>query len=564
MSTPWIAGYTAPAQPCSLATGWRQPEGNYPIELWPTKEMQRVTPEPTGWIVVKEHFFTEDKHGGTASILIKPEDAGKVLRHDGWIGRELGEVSVWDDGTFEDGLTGVDRDVEVEFFCQVRQHHDLRLPSVEISFPFLWYWDAIRDGNRWFYLNRAGSDEELVRAEVSENSYCVEVRALELRQYLTARDRALVVQQDYVPKTETTDISRVDAKHRDSWCYFTWLCTSEPSLGERPGFSRLLGQYIVGPMSGPRVPRWQERQASQTYPELQYGIDPRTGAALRHTCDPEQLGTYFDRDDSRLHYLTPVCFKREVLGRYTSQPSRYCVTATRLSCLDLWGMAISTNTAGLVEVYLGDLGRDLPPDEWNHWLGYNVAPEGRMAEDRFRRDFLNQPACSRDLPGNLRRARSAAAKASDNLLGAPVWKDLKEPERTEFDRLHAPMSSEPRALSGPVLTLTKSLVDAIDPRPLRSYLGDQAKDLQQLGLLDAFVKSLSGNDSISAVFKNLQRLRSSGGIAHLSGADRDKAVERMGIVGMSPQQAFDSICLRLTDALIEITKLINNLARGRA
>src|SRR5207245_1040341 len=111
---------------------------------------------------------------------------------------------------------------------------------------------------------------------------------------------------------------------------------------------------------------------------FQYTVDPSTGEAVRHTCDPDELGTYFDDDNSRLHYLTPVYFDRAVLSRYVNEPTRYHVTSTRISCLDLWGVAISTNTAGLIEVYLGDLGRDLPPEEWPYWIAHNVAPAGTM------------------------------------------------------------------------------------------------------------------------------------------------------------------------------------------
>ena len=82
------------------------------------------------------------------------------------------------------------------------------------------------------------------------------------------------------------------------------------------------------------------------------------------------LGDY--ADSSRLHSMTPVYFSREVLNRYASEPSRYKVTAGRIWCLDLWGLDIGTNTAGLIEVYLGELGA-LSAGEQTHWLAHNVA-----------------------------------------------------------------------------------------------------------------------------------------------------------------------------------------------
>lgn len=555
VSFPAIPGYTTGGHR-SLADVWERPSGDFPDELWPERELRRIVPDPTDWVVIAEHHFTDDAHGGVGSVLVDIDGGSVALEQDSWIGHDLGSVGIWGDGAFEDGLTISDRGIDVEFFCHVRNHHNVRLPSVEVSLPFLWYWDAIGDANKWFYLNRAGRDEELIRAEVREDFYRVQVKALELRQYLAARNLSLVVQHDFVPKTKRSDFSRVEAEYRSDWCNFTWVCTSEISLSTRPGFARLLGQYLIRPMSGSRVPRWEERKADRAYPEFQYAIDPTSGAPIRHTCDPDQLGTYFDDDNTRPHYLTPVYFRREVLGRYTSEPSRYRVTATRLSCLDLWGVDISTNTADLVEVYLGDLGRDVPPDEWPHWLGHNVAPAGRMAEDRFRRDILNQPTASRDIPGDLRRARAEAVEASRGFFGVAMWKELRDPLRSEFDALHAPISSDSSALYAPVLTLTKALVDAIEPAQLKAYLGSEAQDLKQLQLLELLVQRLQGDDSIATAFKNLHHVRSAGGIAHFSGSSREKVLERVGIAGMGPPEAFDSICIQLTRALRQLSALL--------
>lgn len=82
----------------------------------------------------------------------------------------------------------MDRDVAVQFFCQVRKHHGLVLPSVEIPLPFLWDWDAHQDGDNWVYQNEAGRDQDLIRTVVQDDSWRVEVRAFELRQYLAVRE----------------------------------------------------------------------------------------------------------------------------------------------------------------------------------------------------------------------------------------------------------------------------------------------------------------------------------------------------------------------------------------
>ncbi|MCP3881557.1 MAG: hypothetical protein GY701_24690, partial [Sulfitobacter sp.] len=132
----------------------------------------------------------------------------------------------------------------------------------------------------------------------------------------------------------------------------------------------------------------------------------------------------------------------------------------------------SFNSAGLIEVYLGDLCERLPRDEWGHWITYNVVPEGTMEGGRFRRDFLAQFASSPDVPSDVRRARARAAEASASIFTHAIWRDLGEDIAPEFESMIGPLSEDPSALGGPLLLLTKCLIDAIDPTPLKEFLKD--------------------------------------------------------------------------------------------
>jgi hypothetical protein len=279
---------------------------------------------------------------------------------------------------------------------------------------------------------------------------------------------------------------------------------------------------------------------------------------MSHTCDPQQLGTYFDKDGTRLHYLTPVYFKREVLQPYAAEPGKYALSATRLSCLDLWGVDISFNSVGLVEVYLGDLGRKLPAAEWGHWKSYNVLPQGKMDEGRYRRDFLNQPANSKDPAGDLQRARAGAVGVSETLLGSPIWKPLPADAQAEFESLLGPLSDAPAALGQALLVLTKALVDGIDPAPLKKFLVSYEKDEKSLSLLGRFSEALGGTAELISVFRELQNFRSAGGVAHLAGSGRAKAAADLGVTNLSTWDAFESVVTRLTTSLTALTELMTD------
>jgi hypothetical protein len=554
---PVIPGYLEQSSEGSLADLWPCP--GVPAPLWPVETMRAVRSGPTDWITVAEHYSTDAARSGTRCVLVQAGDESSALAGTTWIGRNLGQVGVCGDETFEDGLAGTDRGLAVEFFAHVRRPSGATTPVSEISYPFLWYWDAFPARDGWKYLDGAGREQDLVRREVQADRWKIEVRALEFRQFLAAYGRSSVLQIDHVPWADLEEFQRVDDEFSNEWAHFSFCAVHDPSrLGGKPAFSRLLGRYVVRGLRNSRVPRFEEWGQDHDYPAFIYGTDSETGQPLSHTSDPEQLGTYFDKDGTRLHYLTPVYFKREVLQPYAAEPGKYALSATRLSCLNLWGVDISFNSAGLVEVYLGDLGEHLPAAEWGHWKSYNVPPRGEMDEGRFRRDFLNQPANSKDPVGDLRRARARAAEVSEKLVGSPVWRPLPADALAEFGSLVGPLSDDPAALGPVLLTLTKALVDGIDPAPLKTFLGSHEPGEQSLSLLGRFSDELGGPPELTSVFRQLQGFRSRGGIAHLAGSGRARATADLGITDLSNWEAFESVVTRLTTSLMALTELMAN------
>lgn len=558
---PSIPGYKVHEAPPTLATLWTRPDADYPHVLWPGTELSRVEAAPVGWLTIEEHFRRDDIYGGTHCMLIDPAARERILTSTAWSGHhDVGQVEVWSDGAFSDGLTASRSDDKgaLAFFSAVREHHGLVEPTFEITPPFLWYWDAFPTDNGWSYLNAAGRDVELLRVSLAMDAWKVEVAALELRTYLADAHRELLVQKDYTITADHDPFARVDSSCRRPWLSFDWFAMHDASMRKNPSFSNVMGKYVVEGGRTSRVRRIDERGAPKRYAEFVYGVDTCTGEALRHTCDPKQLGDY--EDDSRQHGMTPVYFTREVLGRYAGEPARYRVTTNRISCLDLWGLDIGTNTAGLVEAYLSDLG-GLPEAEQSHWVAHNVQPEGAMDEGRFRRDFLNQWASSPDTVGALRRARSRAAEATAVLLGTAVWRDLDTQISREFDALVGPTTSDPSALAAPTIILTKALVDGIDPAPLKKYLGGAQPNERSLSLLRRFLVELGDTENSADAFTALQGFRSAGGVAHLGGSGAAAARKNLGIDGKPPLEAFLTVAERLTTALEHITELVETTNR---
>lgn len=176
-------------------------------------------------------------------------------------------------------------------------------------------------------------------------------------------------------------------------------------------------QYVVLPAAGAAGPSRFGRDETEPGAglEFDYGVNEETGARLSVTPTVANTGT-----DGALgpHGFTRVLFRPQVLERYTSEPRRYTVTASRIECLHVWGLSIGRTSDALVEVDLYDL-RTMARSELLHWQAHNVPPSGgRPDEGKFRRERLNNPASSPDPVRDLRAALTRANAVASNELGA--------------------------------------------------------------------------------------------------------------------------------------------------
>lgn len=554
VSIPAIPGYTSSSGPASLSDLWRMPPGDYPGTLWPVEKLSEVRQQPSSWITVAESSRTDSSDSFVRAAFVPDSFSSTSLNIHMRAGDRLGEFGVWSSGEVDNGLYESEEPY-AEFVAQARHAVGSDVPQIEVSLPLLWCWDAYRTKNGWSYLDSAGRDHELVRASATTQSYKIEVRSSELQTFMATCGLSLAISVQYTNKCEAKEFERVDDEFQCEWGKFEFAALHDPIMGDLRAYSITHGAFLVKGQRTSRTPRWDEHSRDYDYPEFIYGVSIESGQNVTHTCNPDLLGTYFDKDGSRLHYLTPIYFKREVLHPYTAQPNRYRVSAGRISCLNLWGMEFSFNSAGLVEAYLGDLGRDLPAEEWGHWKSYNVPPEGRMDEGRFRRDFLNQSVATRDPLTTLRRAVSTADESALRLLGGHLWNRLPDGLTAEYSSHFSPLTSDAAALNGPLLVLTKSLVDALNTKTLKTAVSSRDPGDKSLKLLQSLLQDLGDEEDSSKSLRDLQALRSRGGIAHLENSASRAAAAAMGVEDMGAMDAFNEILSRVTDSLERMAKL---------
>lgn len=562
MGVPSIPGYTSIND--NMAGRFLRPAGNWSDELWPEEFLKLLTPTPIDWVLVCAYWTVEEgRRINVSSFLVASEDVNDALGNPSWDGTALGVAGIWEgDGKqiFDDGLRQYEnRDFLSEFFVQMRSHHGLTDPTLEIHHPFAWFTDAVPRNGKLYALDPDGTEAELIRIERGPNeNYKVFVLAPYLRRYLSVASRVLIQQVDYSIVASGSPDDTYSQSLRTDIVNFHWGCFEHHGLdnGASQGASRLLGKLAIQPWSKEQM----NRSSDETFPAFVIGVDPITGEEVSHTCDPDQLGTYFDPPEVNLiHYLQPVYFNPQVLEKYRGEPSKYRISGNTLSCLDLWSIQVSINTEGLVEVYLGDLGTYLPNGELPQWVACNTVPRGMMDPGRFKRDFLSQFTDDRRPIEDVRFWLVKVDLAFTAYCGSPLLIPFVEPLRSEFNHLYNPISTDPSALNAPLLTLAKAIADSIDVDLLRRLTVTVDDKAQSLTLMQKWVKSVSGDTTnIMGPLFQLQDVRSKLG-AHRNDVGRQKILINQGLTNLDPREQFDTICLRVAKALEHLANLVTGL-----
>lgn len=523
-----------------------------PENARPEPYLAGINPAPVEWVTVLQEPM-DGRVFGIGSYLTTFVGREHALSKFSWTHGSVGHSDIsefGDEVVFHDGLT--DTSERAEFFAQVRRHQKPEVePTIEFTHSFLWYFAAVpRPDGSWYFLDGAGRDQELVRVHRDDTDLRIEVAALPLRRYLAVRERFLVVQYDRVTFLDAAPAERIKAADRTEVSIFEFHSGHSAS----PAFVRLCGKYLILPIDAKPADLGYPYPTTESYPEYTIGTDPSTGQPITFTCDPDRLSSHFN-DLGTPDYLTRVYFRREVLRRYTSEPSRYQVSAGRLSCLGLWSISIGRNDEDLVEAYLGDLGRDLPSEERSHWISFNVAPRGGLDQERRRRDILGQwTEGTTDPLRRLAHARERFSTALSAVVGQPVYRAWDAADQISFAGLHMPTSSEQSEADTQILTLAKGVIEYLDTQAVRQLPGADDK-AATINCLNGWVQQTSGDtDTLVGPLRLLQSLRSNGA-AHARSKRWPALLTQAGLDQLKPDEQFVQLLSRTTDALEALADL---------
>ena len=464
---------------------------------------------------------------------------------------------------------GVDNGVEPLIID--RSFHRLRDGYREISEEFRLFHDLYHDKktDQYIKINENGNEEVVA---VVEPNY-VQIRHKEIRQFLAIKEMYLAIQFIF-SETSTQTLEELgftagDEDRQDDLMRWMQRYGDLDGINNCRAFSRLVGKRVVKPLPKAKSGFWPFAEVSdQEYASFIIDVS-EDGDEIIYTSNPDELKTPADPGNIRgVHkeapnYLTPIHFRKKVLDKYYHEPSKYTVEDSLLRCGSLWSVYIDNHHNEIVYAWLGDLGRDLPYSEQEHWRQYNIPPAGGVSRTYFARQIEAQFVNSDRPEHTFKKRYQDLQKASQTHLGWQWLLPLCTADAPHLQSLRIPATDEQRDFDGLVLSLTKILIDSLNEKSLRKLIPcekqEEFKDKRGIALLEAalHLNDFEGADVHIAFLQKLQNLRSSGS-AHRKGRTYLKIAAHFNVESQSLRHVFANILNSASDTLDYFIVLVNS------
>jgi hypothetical protein len=396
-------------------------------------------------------------------------------------------------------------------------------PEIEIAEEFRLFWNLFHDRSRGLLLHcdNGGTEHEVVRIK---ESY-VEIQLRFLVDFLRAKQMHLGLQWEgnYWSRRSLEELGMKSGEQENTGALFRRLLilASNQKIENYQSVSRLLGKAIIpcpgdveyrDPFEGDDVPR----------PEFIVGQDSLG----------QPITDVWDETRQTENALTPVFFKRAVLGRYFAEPETYEVGDGRLRCPGFWDLRMDNDHPKHVIVWLKDLWQGLPLAEREHWRRYNIVPDGSCSRTFYTRNLRAWPA-DPEMPNlRLKQLYPIANKKWRAQYGWSLWREPHSEDRYVFSQLHVCLDENQTEFDQQNALLAKLLVDLLDEENIVARLKDQEIPAGGINRLELLLTSEGVSDARGIVnpLRTVQSLRSAGA-AHAKGTRYAEAMERTGLQG---------------------------------
>ncbi len=460
-----------------------------------------------------------------------------VSNSHGWdIGPSDGSPSIW---THYGGSKVVERrycpygnEEGIEPIVIYRSFHGMRREGLELAQEFRLFHNLYEDSKRNQYLKFDSNGDEAVAVRYGDSH--VEILTDLLREFCDAKQMALAVYLESFRYSERTLEELGLEEQRTEWqgdrYKFSLAIVPKDGMFQRADVESrglMIGakKYIL-PGSMPA----ENDKESESFQEFIIGEDAK-GRPVKHSCDPSGLANYFGKNPEAPHYLTPVFFRPEVLGKYYQEPDKYSVEDGYLRCGSLWGLRLDNDNPDHIMVFLGDLGTDLSEKERNYWLNFNISPQGRgMSKTTFRRSFMAEFADPSRPDHAFKHVYTRFCHEYRKKYGWDLFLPLHSDDQHFLTALHLPANDNQADFDGQLIALTKILIDCLNEREIAKHVQNIAQGDKGITKLEHFLleRSLDGFEKHIRFLRILQDLRSKSA-AHRKGSEYEKLISQLAL-----------------------------------
>lgn len=409
-----------------------------------------------------------------------------------------------------------------------RNFNGLRPDITEISSEFVQYFNLYfdRDNEVFIQFDEDGDEEKVIT--IKENEVRIKTRLL--KEYLNVKKMLLAIYFD-IDRFSKSDLSELSIKAYNKKF-------REPMLTYDIGirdFEHLIGGEKIKSQSwvnGKKLIEGDKKykpklfENNKQYAEFIIGLDD-DGNLVKNTCNPDELVDYFGKNKGKPHFLTPIFFSREVLGKYYNNPEKYTVEDGYLKCHGLWRLYIDNNNKDYVSVFLGDLGESLSFKEQLHWLEYNINEKGKISYTNWKRSFESEYTDPEQSDLYFKQKYKSFNKKWKEKFGWDLFLPLHLKDEHRLKTLRIPLSNNQAEFESQVLALAILLNDSINVKQLKKELNMQDEEITPISLLQEYFVSLriGFENDLYQHLRDIQAIRSTSS-AHRKGKDYDKLAKK--------------------------------------
>lgn len=436
---------------------------------------------------------------------------------------------------------------DIRHFVRVRSFNGKRQGHVELLEEFRLFHNLYFDNDtlQYFAFDHEGCEIEVVRTSLDK----VSIRMSFLRAFMAATQLNLLLYfalTVYSQENQSEDYEIQTNRLRAN------VYAGAAYLDEYAFFASALGKKLVqcGPVEESAV--WPYTRPTN-YRDFMIGGE--LDAPIFYSCDPAKLANGFGANPDAPHYLTPVFFKREVLGKYYSS-SAYRVADGYLARGSFWGLRLDNAGVDHVSVFLGDLGRELPEKEQIYWRHFNIIPDGRqISETNFQRSFLGNFSDSSNPEHQFKFAFEAVQKAWLRKFGWSLFLPLNDSDSHNFNAIRSMLGNEQSEFDALILSLAKVTIDSVNVVDVRAYVGETDPQQKSIFLMERLFTKLGieNSDKFAAFLSTVQSLRSTG-VAHRKGSKYQKAAENSDLSSVGFRAKYDEMLRDFASLFHELEK----------